>query len=181
LGKIIFITVLIISGLSLLLSGLAYLKSNKFPDRTYYYENKQILLSEGNTYKDEFEWIRENTSPRTIVILPFPNKNTGWVDGLSGSVYIATQRLPYVAYGHIYSKGIKEYRIRRNNAKLFYSDETPLDKKVGILSEFEQFSRERPSILLIPKDDVKLLALYLKNLQMIYSGKDANIYSFTNE
>jgi hypothetical protein len=177
-GKSLSLAVIVITGSSVLLSGFGYLTSNWFLDKSYYYEDSDLSMREGSKYKDSFVWIRGNTTSGTIVILPFPSKDTGRVDGLSGSVYIVTQRLPYVAYGHIYSKGIKEYAARRENVQLFYSDSTPVDKKVEILGEFAGFSRKRQSVLLIPNKDVESLRPYLDKLKLIYRGRDAELYSF---
>jgi len=142
-GKLLFLAVIAVTGSSVLLSGLGYIKSDGFLNRTYHYEDRNISMRDGSKYKDSFVWIRENTTPGTIVILPFPNKNTGRVNGLNGSVYIVTQRLPYVAYGHIYTKGIKEYYTRRKNVLLFYSEGTPIKKKIQILDKFKKYSNER--------------------------------------
>ena len=180
-GKTVFTAFLIISGFSILMPGLSYLTSKRFSEDTYYYENSQILMIEGSKYKDAFEWIRDHTSEDTIVILPFPSKNTGTKENQKGSIFIVTERLPYVAYGQFFTTGIKEYQIRKRNVKLFYSETTPVDKKIEILSEFEKFSKEMPAVLLIPKDQLKPYSSYLENMVLLYSGKDANIYSFKGQ
>ena len=177
-GKLLFIAVFIILGLNILLTGFGYIKSDRYGSNLYYYNNKRIELREGAKFKEEFDWIRENAPTDIIVIMPFPTKNTGRDEVINGNVYIIAERLPYVAYGHIFADGIDEYRHRRKNIKLFYSDSTRIKKKIQILGEFEMFSRKRPSILLVPKKDLKSLSPYLDNLQMIYGGKDANLYSF---
>ena len=177
-GKSLSLAVIVITGSSILLSWFWHPTSYWFLDNTYHYEDNNLSMRNGSKYKDSFVWIRGNTTSGTILILPFPSKDTGPVDGFDGSVYIVTQRLPYVAYGHIYTQGIKEYAAREKNVQLFYSDSTPIEKKIEILGEFEKFSKQRPSVLLIPNEYTHSLAPYLGNLKLIYKGSDAELYSF---
>ena len=45
-------------------------------NNNYYYESSNIFLRDGVLNKDVYEWIRDNTTPETIVILPIPSKDT---------------------------------------------------------------------------------------------------------
>ena len=178
LAKIVFIAVFVILSLNVILSGSAYLASHRFTDDSWYYEKGNIVMKEGGRFNDSYEWIRDNTPPDTVVILPSPSKETRQLGGKNGSLYIVSQRLPYVARGHIYAEGIDEFRVRRKNVSAFYNKSTAVETKAEILGEFEDFSKERHSVVLIPKDDIKSLSPYLNNLEMVYSGRDANLYYF---
>ena len=180
-GKFTVYIILIILSLNLLLVGTKFIKSELFRDRTYHYEKGSIALKESYQFSDSYEWIRENTPSDTIVILPLASKNTGKERQLNGNIYIIGERLSYVAFGDFFVEAIDEYYTRAENVNLFYSERTPVEKKSLIIEEFIKFSRERHALLLVPKEFIYPASEYLENLQLIYNGKDANIYSFPNE
>jgi len=178
-GRLIFYIMFMILGISIAFAGIRYYKDYFRKENPYYYQNGHVYLKPETQNKNVMEWIRDNTQPNTIVILPLPSKNSGSkINLLKGDVYIIAERIPYVAYGHIFAEGIDEYQNRYENIIDFYSDSTPIEKKVEILGEFEEFSRKRQSVLLIPNKDVESLRPYLDKLKLIYRGRDAELYSF---
>jgi len=180
-GKTVFYITFVILAFNIMSVGFSYLNSSKYEDTFYYTKDKEILLKDGfDKYNDVYNWIRDNTPSNTIVIMPLPTKGTvAKKEGrLHGNIFIIAQRLPYVANGLLFAKGIPEFHNRLNNIKLFYSNKTPLDKKIEILNGFKEFSNQRQSILFIPKENLNLLEPHLRDLKLIYSGKEADLYSF---
>jgi len=179
LGKVLSYTVFIIFFLSIIAIEFRYYKMWGVDKTNFYTENKKIYVTKENEYIDIYEWIRENTTEDAIVIMPLVSKDSDIRPGTINSyIFFIGERLPYVAYGDIYTEGINEYKSRVINVNLFYSENTQIEEKLKILGEFEKFSKERTSILLIPKENLEPISPYLNNLELIYSGKDANLYSF---
>jgi len=178
-GRFLLYIIIIILGSNILLVGFLYHKLPLYKDKTYYVEDRHVFLRNGTKNKGIYEWIRENANLDTVVIMPYPTKNTGNPkSNKNGNIYIIGERLPYTVSGSIYAIGIPEHKKRKKNIDLFYSDSTPIEKRVEILGEFEKYSKKRPSILLIPKVNLESISPYLDKLELIYSGQDANLYRF---
>ncbi|MGB2693334.1 MAG: hypothetical protein WBB48_11895 [Thermodesulfobacteriota bacterium] len=159
--------------------------------KNYYYKDTQIHLRNGAPFKNAYDWIRENTQENTIVILPLESKN-------HSKIYTIAERLTYVTCASLFGDGIEEYHKRIENAMQFYGETMPPDdhpcyklpeveflektstKRSEILNEFKNFSSERSTVLLIPKDKLDDVVLEDKILEVVYSDEDANIYRFKN-
>ena len=178
LGRLIFIFFFIILGSNILLSGFGYIKSDRYGSNLYSYNDRRIELRDGAKFEDEFDWIRENTAEDTIVIMPFPTKNTGRDEVVNGNVYVIAERLPYVAYGHIFATGMNEYKYRKKNIRSFYSPDTTDNAITDALANFKEFSQKRDSVILVPKENISKLSPYLQNLNLLFRGGDAEIYQF---
>lgn len=172
-SKLIFYAIFVLLSYNILNTGFIYLKSIQYRSNAYYYKNKNINLKAGVKNKESYEWIRDNSAPDTVIIIPLQDKD-------KNDLYLVAQRLAYVAYGDIYAEGFIEYDKRVDNVNLFYSQNTTIDKKVEILGEFEKFSQKRDTILLIPSDNLEPISSYLDTLELIYSDQEANLYSFKN-
>lgn len=170
-GKIVFSAGLILLSLNILLVASSYLRSNRFSDNSYYYEGKLILLKPGSKYKEIYEWIREYSPTNSVVIQPLQSKN-------NSNVYTIAQRLPYVAEGAFFAVGIQEYYNRVDNVKLFYAIDTPKSKRLEILDKFRDFGSDYSVILFVPENITKIFDLNNNSLNMIYSDKEGNLYTF---
>ncbi|MCZ6702983.1 MAG: hypothetical protein O6940_08085 [Ignavibacteria bacterium] len=170
-GKIVFSAGLILLSLNILLVANSHLRSNWFSDNSYYYEGKLILLKPGSKYKEIYEWIREYSPTNSVVIQPLQSKD-------NSNVYTIAQRLPYVAEGVFYAAGIQEYYNRVDNVELFYAIDTPKSKRLEILDKFRDFGSDYSVILFVPENITKIFDLNNNSLNMIYSDKEGNLYTF---
>ena len=170
-GKIMFSAGLILLSLNILLVANAYFRSKWFSNNSYYYEGKLILLKPGSKYKEIYEWIREYSPTDSVVIQPLQSKN-------DSNVYTIAQRLPYVVKGGLFAEGIQEYYDRVDNVKLFYAIDTPKSKRLEILDKFRDFGSDRSVILFVPENITNIFDLNNNSLNMIYSGKEGNLYTF---
>jgi len=157
--------------------------------QNYRVEGRHLNLKDGVKNYDAYKWLRDNTDEHTIVIIPLEAKDFS-------HIYTVAERLPYVVCGDLFSDGYLEYRKRVQNVMLFYNYLSPpghlscghipalrtkrmnQDVRYRILEDFKNFSSEKPSVLLLPKDRLQYVKRSGETLELLFEGKDSNIYRF---
>lgn len=90
-----------------------------------------------------FAWIREHTSPDTVIVQPFNSKD--WSYGYF------SERLPYVVAGHIYNEGLPETAVRQDQVVRLYDTSLPVGQRTEIVRAIRQ-SLARPIAVIYPAD-----------------------------
>ncbi len=129
----------------------------------------RYLVSGIEPYQDVYEWLRESTPARTVVVMPVAH---------SSRLAMISARLPYAgADRYIFVKRVPEYPVRVNQIETFFAPETSFDDRRQIIAELLEFDPTRPMILLIPHDMMmpsdQLTAL---NLPLLFRGEKGDAF-----
>jgi len=129
-------------------------------------------------YGDIFYWIRKNTPSNTIVVSPIIKKDRS-------TLYVLTERLPYVVYGRIYNfgdidgPGIPEFIKRKKEVDIIFSRDGRPEEKVQAIRSIRHSMPDRPKVILYPHELARDMDLEAFGLCRLYRGRRAVLYSFT--
>lgn len=163
------------------LFGVGLLRGPLFADRTFSYQGRHVVASPGKPgtfapgtgieYADLFAWIRANTPPDTVVVVPLILRDRS-------VLYVLSERVPYVVDGIHYNRGLPDFPLRAGQVETLYRRTAKPEARAAALRAIAATLPDRPKVLVYPRDLTTQLDPARNGLTRVHEGKIADLYAF---
>lgn len=167
-GKVSLGVITVLLSANLIYVGTGYLTSAWFQDKSFQFSGRHVLLHNDERFGDLFNWMRDNTSPETIVVVPPVHK-------ADTEVFLVAERLPYVAEWDEFAARIPEYEARLMAIEVFYAADSTSGQRADAAEYICRSRLNRPVIFVVPKYYMTPAGPDEIGLGLLYPGAQAHL------
>lgn len=163
------------------LFGVGLMRGPLFADRTFAYEGRHVTAAPpapgavmpgtGIEYADLFAWIRANTPPDTVIVVPLIFRD-------QSVLYVLSERVPYVVDGIHYNRGLPDFERRARQVDELYRFMTPAEQRSAALRDIDAALPGRPKVLVYPRNLTARFDPANAGLMRVHDGAVADLYAF---
>ena len=125
----------------------------------------------GIEYADLFAWIRANTPPDTVIVVPLIFRD-------QSVLYVLSERVPYVVDGIHYNRGLPDFDRRAQQVDELYRFVTPANQRSAALRDIDAALPGRPKVLVYPRSLTARFDPAGVGLTRVREGVVADLYAF---
>lgn len=180
-GRVVAGGSLVLTCWNVALFGIGVLRGPLFADRTFSYQGRHVVASPpklggvlpgtGIEYADLFGWIRANTPPDTVIVVPLIFRDRS-------VLYVLSERVPYVVDGMHYNRGLPDFTLRADQVERLYGPGTAAADRSAALREIAATLPDRPKVLVYPRRLKAQLDPARDGLARLHEGAVADLYAF---
>jgi hypothetical protein len=180
-GPLLAALVLLLACWNVALFGIGLLRGPLFADRTFAYEGRHVTAATpepgsvmpgtGIEYADLFAWIRAQTPPDTVVVVPLIFRD-------QSVLYVLSERVPYVVDGVHYNRGLPAFEERAAQIDALYRWVTPAPQRRAMLRDIDAALPGRPKVLVFPRALTARFDPGTAGLTRVREGTVADLYAF---
>ena len=172
LPKLAILAVVLATALTLgnqVYMGLAYIDSSFARNDSIASKGRDVVGARAGTQAEAWEWLRENSSPDAIVVLPVISKN-------DAAFLAISQRLPYVMRGAIYTSGYPDFEDRTERVRVLYSERTSVAVKREIIAAIRHDIGDRPLFIAVPRANASAVTDAVLGSERVFTSKQVSLY-----
>jgi hypothetical protein len=124
----------------------------------------------GLEYGDLFAWIRANTDPDTVVVVPLLARDRS-------VLYVLSERVPYAVDGLHYNRGLPDYARRVALLDALYGPASTPEERRGALRAIGASLPDRPLVVVVPRRLAAAFAPASADLVPLRAGRAASLYA----
>ena len=153
-------------------TALSYGRSRMADDGSIAYDGRDVVGGANSGQAPAWEWIKDNTSPEAIVVVPLTSRDRARFLALS-------QRRAYVVKGGIYTSGNTEFEHRRRIVQTLYSRRASDDARSSALGRLVLDLGETEAILAATRSNARTIGGL--GLPLVFSEGSTTLYELTRD
>jgi len=159
--------------------GTAQLRGPLWADRTFTYDGSHVAArpdapatpGTGLELADLFAWVRAETPPETVVVVPLLFRDRS-------VLYVLAERVPYVVDGMHYNRGLPEFQVRAAQVETLFGPGNESAERAAALAEIAAALPGRPKVLVYPRHLKSSFDPASEGMVPLRAGKVADLYAF---
>lgn len=172
-------TALLLPCLNVATFGIGQLRGPLFSDPTFAYVGSHVVAAPGAPRSpgtglelaDLFAWVRDNTAPDTVVVVPLLFRDRS-------VLYVLAERVPYVVDGMHYNRGLPDFQLRAAQVAALYGPASSADERAAALQEIAGTLPARSKVLVYPHRLKNAFDPASAGLVPLHEGAVADLYAF---